>query len=337
MQSVVTHQEFKSEAEARRAEAAAKAQVEMNTVDLGERVCNIIADEEQMMAAARVLGGQGSERAIIARYYEMKAKGENELTDGERGFIRAFEDEVNRLEGEFAVKRPMGIRDDIKQRTGVDVDEALGKTEGDRSETEKAAVKEYLDRLYPGQRKEDGDMPEADAPETVANEQEDEQEGMRPYRPIDRDDDADDGQGPPPPPPGPSPALATNAESEKARENGVFDTVKQEARRVREAEEEHLRNITHVDGMTVRPATTKTGKQVYIVSGDVKMTDDGTMVDKAGSDESIIIYDAESGKKEMVSPDVIASVDEQQSMHELYSQIVYGEQQRIKDGIAVQT
>lgn len=62
------------------------------------------------------------------------------------------------------------------------------------------------------------------------------------------------------------------------------------------------------DGM-VHPATMQVDdRQVYILDGNVVLTDDGTMVDLAASDESIIIKDANTGKVEFTSPESILSV-----------------------------
>ena len=68
------------------------------------------------------------------------------------------------------------------------------------------------------------------------------------------------------------------------------------------------------DGM-IHPITMKgqndngTDKKAYIISGNVVMTDDGTMVDDKKSSPSIIIRN-EDGSIEMTSPDRILSVDE---------------------------
>ena len=51
-------------------------------------------------------------------------------------------------------------------------------------------------------------------------------------------------------------------------------------------------------------------KQVYIVSGNVQMLDDGTMVDTENSDQNIVVVDADSGKVSMISINDILNVDE---------------------------
>ena len=69
------------------------------------------------------------------------------------------------------------------------------------------------------------------------------------------------------------------------------------------------------DGMIHR-ATLKakhadgTEHQVYVVNGTVQMTADGKMVDKTRSSASVVVYDPDSGKLEMVSAESIFTVDE---------------------------
>ncbi len=64
----------------------------------------------------------------------------------------------------------------------------------------------------------------------------------------------------------------------------------------------------HEDGM-IHPATMKVdNRQVYIVGGNVVMNEDGTMVDREKSDESVIIRDAETGDIEFADPRDIFSI-----------------------------
>jgi hypothetical protein len=69
------------------------------------------------------------------------------------------------------------------------------------------------------------------------------------------------------------------------------------------------------DGM-IHPATLKAkddkgnDKQAYIVSGNVVMTDDGTMVDREKSDNFIIIRNPETGELEHAAPEDFLSIDE---------------------------
>ncbi|MGN0875365.1 MAG: hypothetical protein ACI4OZ_09285, partial [Akkermansia sp.] len=63
------------------------------------------------------------------------------------------------------------------------------------------------------------------------------------------------------------------------------------------------------DGM-VHPAVMKVGdRRVYVVGGRAVMSEDGTVVDTARSDESVVVRDAETGELEMVSPDALLRVE----------------------------
>lgn len=76
-----------------------------------------------------------------------------------------------------------------------------------------------------------------------------------------------------------------------------------------------------IDGRTYRaegdkygmiiPATMKMNdRQVYVISGNVKMMDDGTMVDASASDGAIFVKDAQTGKVELVDAHDILRVDD---------------------------
>lgn len=92
---------------------------------------------------------------------------------------------------------------------------------------------------------------------------------------------------------------------------GVRDRI-DEAVRVSDETVESRRN--KADGM-IHPATLKakdsTGndRKAYIISGNVAMLDDGTMVDKSASDGFIVIQDAETGRLEHAAPEDFLSVD----------------------------
>ena len=84
------------------------------------------------------------------------------------------------------------------------------------------------------------------------------------------------------------------------------------------------------DGM-IHPATLKEqdadghDKQVFVVSGNVRMMDDGSMIDTGNSDETIIVRDAETGKLQFMSPGGLLSlgdvIDAEQLKEETRQQI----------------
>lgn len=110
-----------------------------------------------------------------------------------------------------------------------------------------------------------------------------------------------------------------NIDSETAQSDEMINS--------RVASEEH-----GGDGM-IHPATLKEGdRKVYIVSGNVLMTDDGSMVDTQRSDEDLIVRDAETGKLEFVSSGDILSTDEPLDAEQLKEEA----RQQIHENIAQQ-
>ena len=70
---------------------------------------------------------------------------------------------------------------------------------------------------------------------------------------------------------------------------------------------ERMKQMQHADS-SLHSATLKEtdkngqGKQVYVVDGNVQMMTDGSMVDPATSDKSVVIYDPATGEKKMIDP-----------------------------------
>lgn len=95
----------------------------------------------------------------------------------------------------------------------------------------------------------------------------------------------------------------------------AFDGVIQRAQddlddRITESDAMIDSRVHRQDG-AIHPATMKyKDRKVYIVSGNVVMSDDGTMVDNTQSDDTLIIRDAETGELEFSDPASILSVDE---------------------------
>lgn len=80
----------------------------------------------------------------------------------------------------------------------------------------------------------------------------------------------------------------------------------------------------------IHPATMKAdNRQVYIVSGNVRMLDDGSMVDRENSDKDLIVRDAETGKVEFVSIDDILRTDEVEDAEQLKQEAVHNIQETV--------
>jgi putative uncharacterized protein (fragment) len=66
---------------------------------------------------------------------------------------------------------------------------------------------------------------------------------------------------------------------------------------------------THQDGNIYSATMKLDDRKVYVVGGNVQMNEDGTGIDHEKSSSSVMIRDAETGKREMVDPSAILSVD----------------------------
>lgn len=104
---------------------------------------------------------------------------------------------------------------------------------------------------------------------------------------------------------------ATDYLNAKATWDGMITHVQEDIEdKTSKANAEIDARVNKTTGM-VQPATMKyKDRKVYVVGGNIQMFDDGSMVDEANSDESVIIRDAETGKIEMVSPADIFKVEQ---------------------------
>lgn len=119
-----------------------------------------------------------------------------------------------------------------------------------------------------------------------------------------------------------------NAEAQQAWA-GVEQRIDDDATRMADAFREKSLQMQHNDG-SFHTATLKEkdehgeGKQVFIVSGHVQMTPDGTMIDREASDKTIVIFDPSTGERKMIDPSSdfgLSSVDEPTTPEELEASI----------------
>ena len=119
-----------------------------------------------------------------------------------------------------------------------------------------------------------------------------------------------------------------NAEAQQAWA-GVEQRIDDDATRMAEALREKALQMQHTDG-SFHTATLKEkdehgeGKQVFIVSGHVQMTPDGTMIDREASDKTIVIFDPSTSERKMIDPSSdfgLSSVDEPTTSEELEASI----------------
>ena len=92
--------------------------------------------------------------------------------------------------------------------------------------------------------------------------------------------------------------------------NGMINRVQDEIKAAVNKTNAEIDNLTHKDSGTIIRATLKNGDQeVYVVSGNVVMSPDGKSIDTEKSDNDIVVYNTESGKKEMLNIKDLQSVD----------------------------
>ena len=129
-----------------------------------------------------------------------------------------------------------------------------------------------------------------------------------------------------------------NAEAQQAWA-AVEQRIDDDATQMADALREKAQQTQHNDG-SFHTATLKEkdehgeDKQVFIVSGHVQMTPDGTMIDREASDKTIVIFDPSTGKRKMIDPSSdfgLSSVDEPTTSEELEASIERNKQEFIQD------
>lgn len=96
----------------------------------------------------------------------------------------------------------------------------------------------------------------------------------------------------------------------KARYYGMIERAQDD---IDDAVDESNRAIdshANQNGMIQKATLKADGRQVFIVSGNVSLTEDGEKIDTNKSDQSLVIVDAQTGKREMIAPSALQSVDE---------------------------
>ena len=112
-------------------------------------------------------------------------------------------------------------------------------------------------------------------------------------------------------------ASGENVEAQEAW-NGVVQRINEDADLMVAQQRAQTKEMQHKDG-NVRPAVLKekdsegNDQQVYIVDGNVEMMPDGSMVDKAASDNIVVVYNPATGERKQIDPtadDGISSLGE---------------------------
>ncbi len=161
---IVTMRRFKSRQAADREIENIKRQSELNTIEVGERYYDAtVADHALQAAIEEVMPGASPNRIRTM----MKAVEDGTATEAEVQFVGLINEALERNTADHLSSE--GLRNNIKDETGVDVDKALCKKPSARTEDEQAAVNRYKESLYPEEaRKQAQAGPEAEA-EPAAN------------------------------------------------------------------------------------------------------------------------------------------------------------------------
>ena len=355
---VVTNRRFADEASAKREQDKIMRQAELNSVDVGERYTEAKADNKVWDAAVEAVA-PGADPETVKRNYQAAKEGNKDAIANYGQMVDAIDKFMEENRGMADAERPEAIRAAIKEETGVDVDAAIKKEPGKRTEPEQAAVEDYLKRLFPEQNQEteqpmsddeagaaaiydksrllwdkveqgDADA-KADVDAIVLRMQEALQECEDAFG-TDAEMRMTEMQDNPW-------ALANDPELTEDQQNAVLYYINAKAAMdgVQDASNDAMENKrrevaanverhTHKDNGMVQPATMKVDdKPVYIVKGNVVPLPDGTGIDTQNSDQSIVICDAETGEYKFTSPDQIFNlgdaIDPQAELDEAYANI----------------
>ena len=355
---VVTSRRFADETLAKKEQDKIMRQAELNSVDVGERYTEAKADNKVFEAAVEAVA-PGADPETVKRNYQAAKHGDKDAIANYGQMVDAIDKFMEENKGMADTERPEAIRAAIKEETGVDVDEAIKKEPSKRTEPEKAAVQDYIERLFPEQKAENeqpmsddeagasaiydqsrllwekveqGDADaKADVDAIIIRMQEAYKECEDAFgtdaeiRMAEMEDNPW--------------ALANDPEltddqrdavlyyiNAKAAMDGVQDASNDALENKRREVAANVERHTHKDNGIVQPATMKVDdKPVYIVKGNIVPLPDGSGIDVRNSDQSIVICDAETGEYKFTSPDQIFNlgdaIDPQAEIDEAYANI----------------
>ena len=355
---VVTSRRFADETLAKKEQDKIMRQAELNSVDVGERYTEAKADNKVFEAAVEAVA-PGADPETVKRNYQAAKLGDKDAIANYGQMVDAIDKFMEENKGMADTERPEAIRAAIKEETGVDVDEAIKKEPSKRTEPEKAAVQDYIERLFPEQKAENEQpMSEEESAAAAAYDQarllwdkvekgdadakaEVDAITLRMQEAYQMCEDAFGADAEmriaeineDPWPLVNNPELSEDQQdavlyyvNAKAAMEGVMDASNEAADGKRKEVEANVERHTHKDMGVVQPATMKVDdKPVYIVKGNIVPLPDGSGIDVRNSDQSIVICDAETGEYKFASPDQLFSlgeaIDPQTELDEAYANI----------------
>ena len=285
-------------------------QAELNGFDVGERYYDWKGDNKRMYEACETVAEKTGAPANLL--YELMKRDPDTMNEVELQWV----DEIRKINKDLGDKYGSSeVRAAINKEFGVDVDKAIRKERNRRSEQEQKAVDEYANRLFADVKRkqeeaaERGEAPvDPDAP--TSNSQiaallgiDDGEQGDPVSAAFNRGHEADAQE---------RQDIAieltdpNNAEAQEAW-NGVVQRINEDAAYMVAQQREQTKQMQHTDG-SLRPAILKekdsegNDQQVYIVDGNVQMMPDGSVVDKASSDNIVVIYNPATGERKQIDP-----------------------------------
>ncbi len=336
---IVTSRRFSGEKEAQAEIERIQRQSELNTIDIGEQYRNAEAQERVMSAAIQEIS-PGADPQTVYNIYEAAKRGDKDVTEEQHHLADMIDEAIERNMSAGDDVRPEGIRDRISQETGVDIDKAIRKEPGKRTEAEQEAVKRYARELFPEQRTYEPTQEESEADRIYEDsrllygrfEQGDPEAQaeidaislrMTEAHQLCEDAFGDEAEvyiaeikenpwgtlNNPELTPDQKDAVLYYINA-KAALDGVLDASNEAAADKRQRVQEEVAQRTHKERGVIIPATMKAeDKQVYVINGEVAMFPDGSGVDVSNSSNDVIILD-ESGEYKFASPDQILNVGE---------------------------
>ncbi|MBD5272459.1 MAG: hypothetical protein HDS42_04190, partial [Bacteroides sp.] len=358
--------------EVRREINKVERQIELNTIDILEQYATravglVVMDDVKGAVGRRHNLPEQAVENIYMKHFNGEA-----LSEAEMAIVEDVNSFMEEGYGKYGSLTPEGLRQRVKEDTGVDVDAALRKGKYERSMKEDVALHEYGSLLsqeadrhrkaYSTYREESREMREEDM------------ENFRRANRMQRDGRLIEGPEPEPgreyeesslgPEPGrqyedadrmaehdalwgrlyeagvgihdafgaeaeeclarlyddPMDVLSDPSLSDDMRGaaleyvnavnayRGFVDAADDAVEAKRRQVEETVNRRTHRDSGMIVPATLKGGKDVYVVGGTVRMFDDGSGVDVAGSSRTVVVMD-EGGQCRVVAPELFESVE----------------------------
>ena len=145
---VVTSREFTSRKRAENELQKVNRQAELNTVDVGERYNEEVADKKRFDAACRVFAAENN--LPVSVVYERLSEGPRERGSYYEQIAKIYKD----MGDAYSTKQ---VRAEVEKRYNVDIQKIIKKEPNRRSDVEQMALDEYVRRLFPEKEATEGD------------------------------------------------------------------------------------------------------------------------------------------------------------------------------------